>query len=95
LRGVLPADEAAAADFSLERARLLDELLRPFANHAIRLRRVGVACIGAAAYYLGLLQVTLGEWEQSGDQPRADAELARAHAEAAAVDIQINTIGCR
>ena len=39
------------------------ELLEPYADRNIATGRVGALCLGPAAYYLGLLDLTLGQPE--------------------------------
>ena len=48
-----------------ERAVTLRELLEPYADRNIAGTRIGALCLGPAAYFLGLLQLTLGRPEQA------------------------------
>jgi DNA-binding CsgD family transcriptional regulator len=47
------------------RAAKVSELLEPYADRNIATGRVGVLCLGPAAYYLGLLDLTLNRPEQA------------------------------
>jgi DNA-binding NarL/FixJ family response regulator len=48
-----------------ENAARVRELLEPYADRNIVMARVGAHCMGPAAYYLGLLDLTLGRPEQA------------------------------
>jgi DNA-binding NarL/FixJ family response regulator len=48
-----------------ERAANVRELLESYADRNIVIARVGAHCLGPAAYYLGLLDLTLGQAEQA------------------------------
>jgi tetratricopeptide (TPR) repeat protein len=47
------------------RAARLDVLLRPFASKVIRTTRIGAICLGAAEYFLGLLRLTMEDFESA------------------------------
>jgi hypothetical protein len=47
------------------RALLLYDLLLPAAETNVRVTRIGIACIGSAQHYLGLLCTTLGRRDES------------------------------
>jgi DNA-binding NarL/FixJ family response regulator len=47
------------------RAATVSELLGPYADRNVATGRVGALCLGPAAYYLGLLDLTLGQPEQA------------------------------
>ena len=58
------------------RAAKVSELLEPYADRNIATGRVGVLCLGPAAYYLGLLDLTLGQPEQAAGRFAHAATLA-------------------
>jgi tetratricopeptide (TPR) repeat protein len=41
------------------------ELLSPYQRYAVRVTRIGVACLGSAAHYLALLATALGRWDEA------------------------------
>lgn len=59
-----------------ERAVKLHGLLEPYADRHIALGRFGSVCLGPAAYYLGLLDLTLGRPEQAVGRFQHAAALA-------------------
>jgi DNA-binding NarL/FixJ family response regulator len=48
-----------------ERGARVRELLEPYADRNIAVARIGALCIGPAAYFLGLLDLTLDDLEQA------------------------------
>jgi DNA-binding CsgD family transcriptional regulator len=52
------------------------ELLEPYADRNIAVARIGALCVGPAAYFLGLLDLTLGQPEQAVGRFQHAATLA-------------------
>jgi hypothetical protein len=68
--------EVAATGESTSHATLLYELLEPFAG-LLLVTVIGLACLGAADRYLGMLSTTLGRWDDAETHFERALELER------------------